>query len=175
MNVRKINDEVLYADAPVLRVDSRDVSLLKQGAKANARGRMRLCAHKDVDDTLHEMVIALRQGSYIRPHKHVGKVESAHVIEGVVDIVLFDEEGEVTGVLPMGDSASGRPFYYRMSEPLYHTLLIRSDVLVFHETTNGPFRREETIFAPWSPDEGEPTVGAEYLRRVERAAARFLS
>jgi len=25
-------------------------------------------------------------------------------------------------------------------------------VLVFHEITNGPFNRSDTIYAPWSPD-----------------------
>ena len=34
--------------------------------------------------------------------------------------------------------------------------MIRSDVLVFHETTNGPFDRKDTVFAPWSPEDGDP-------------------
>jgi hypothetical protein len=40
-----------------------------------------------------------------------------------------------------------------MAVPLFHTLLIRSDVLVFHETTDGPFDRRDTAFAPWSPED----------------------
>jgi hypothetical protein len=55
----------------------------------------------------------------------------------------------------MGDYASGRKFYYRSDAQAYHTLIIRSDVLVFHETTQGPFRREDTVFATWAPEDGD--------------------
>ena len=56
---------------------------------------MRLCAHPAVDDRLHEMVIAMARETYVRPHKHVNKSESVHVIEGLADAVLFDDAGNV--------------------------------------------------------------------------------
>lgn len=55
----------------------------------------------------------------------------------------------------MGDYTSARKFYYRLCSPVYHTLIITSDILVFHECTNGPFERSETVYAPWSPKENE--------------------
>ena len=38
---------------------------------------------------------------------------------------------------------------------MFHTLIIRSDILVFHETTEGPFDRNETVFARWAPEDGD--------------------
>jgi cupin fold WbuC family metalloprotein len=68
---------------------------------------------------------------------------------------MFDDEGRIEDVIRMGDYASGRTFYYRIAAPIFHTLIIRSDVLVFHEITNGPFDRRDTVFAPWAPDDGD--------------------
>ena len=46
--------------------------------------------------------------------------------------------------------------------------MIRSDFFVFHETTQGPFRREETVFAPWAPEETELAAVKEYQEQLER-------
>ena len=63
----------------------------------------------------------------------------------------------------MGSYGSNKPFFYRIAEPIYHTLIIRSDVLVFHETTSGPFQREQTVLAPWSPDGADESATARYV------------
>jgi cupin fold WbuC family metalloprotein len=171
MRTRTFNQEVLYTDEPVTKVTRHDVDVLKALARQTARQRSRLCAHPDAADTLHEMLIVHPNGTYVRPHKHPRKSESFHVIEGAADVVIFDEAGHVTEVMPMGDYASGRQFYYRMDVPYYHTLLISSDVLVFHETTNGPFRSSDTVFPSWAPEENDLPGRAHFLNDLKRAVA----
>ncbi len=166
---REYNAEVLYAEDPIVQVDRRDIEFLVERALQNPRKRIRLCAHKDTTDALHEMLIVHARDCYVRPHKHLAKSEAFHVIQGLVDIVLLDDTGRIVEVVKMGDYASGRSFYYRLADPLYHTLLIRSDHVVFHEITNGPFKREDTIFAEWSPA-AEDAVGAK--RFMEELACR---
>jgi len=63
---------------------------------------------------------------------------------------------------------SGRAFFYRLMEPCYHTVLVNTPFALFHETTSGPFRRDDTEFAPWSPAEGEPGVAA-FVERLRTA------
>jgi len=46
----------------------------------------------------------------------------------------------------MGELASGYPFYYRLADPVFHTLKIHSDFLVFYEATTGPFVKASTVF-----------------------------
>jgi cupin fold WbuC family metalloprotein len=135
--------------------DRSDIDLLKQLSSHNPRKRIRLCAHENPDDRLHEMLIVHERSAYVRPHKHPGKTESTHIIEGLVDVVIFDDEGQIDRIISMGDYASGKTFYYRMAIPVFHTLIIRSEVLVFHETTNGPFNRSDTVFASWAPEDGD--------------------
>lgn len=170
-----LNSEVLYSKDTITKTNQSDIELLTQRAAHNQRKRIRLCAHASPADRLHEMLIVHEQGAYVRPHKHPGKSESTHIIEGLVDVVVFDDNGQIESVIRMGDYASGRTFYYRMSIPVFHTLIIRSEVIVFHETTNGPFNRADTIFAPWSPEENDSAGCALFMGKLTLAVENFLN
>src|SRR5690349_10928404 len=124
IRTRQENPEVLYASDPVVQVDRADVEAMVVRAEQNQRRRIRLCTHKDTRDTLHEMLIVHTRDTYVRPHRHLAKSEAFHIISGILDVALFDEAGRIVTVVPMGDYASGRKFYYRLADPVYHTLLI---------------------------------------------------
>jgi cupin fold WbuC family metalloprotein len=173
MKTKAESAEVLYSLDRIVTVDATAIDALKGDASKNPRKRIRLCTHRSVDDRVHEMIIVHTKDTYVRPHRHNGKSESFHVIEGLADVVFFDDRGEITQVIRMGPFSSGRTFYYRIADPLYHTLLIRSDVLVFHEATTGPFRREETSFAPWAPEESDAEAVATFMKSVNERAARL--
>jgi cupin fold WbuC family metalloprotein len=175
MRYREYNAEVLYAEDRIVQVDRQDIAMLVARAAENPRKRVRLCAHRDTKDRLHEMLIVHARDCYVRPHKHRNKSEAFHVIHGRVDIVLLDEAGHVVEVVEMGDYASGRKFYYRLADPLYHTLLIRTDYVVFHEITNGPFDREDTLFAPWAPSDTDPVAARSFLAGLARQVKQRLS
>jgi cupin fold WbuC family metalloprotein len=164
--------EVFLAEGPIAAVGEGEIARLKAAVKASSKGRARINAHPDGNDALHEMIIAIDASSYIRPHKHPGKSEAFHIIEGEVDIIVFKDNGEIDCVVPLGAPGGGRSFYYRMSKPFFHTLVIRSDILIVHEITNGPFRPEATIFADFAPDDSD-TVRAEAYQAdlVRRVAA----
>jgi len=163
MQTRKINDEVLYADEDIVCAGRADVEGLKSLAEKNVRKRIRLCAHPDGENMLHEMLIVLGKENYIRPHRHPSKSESFHVIEGRADIMLFDEAGTPITRIELGSYSSGRRFYFRIDRPIFHTVVVISARFVFHETTNGPFNRSDTEFAPWAPEETDVSEGSLFL------------
>jgi cupin fold WbuC family metalloprotein len=169
------NEEVLICSEKIIRIEHSDVQQFIALAKVNKRERLRLCTHHNTNESIHEMLIVLSQNTYVRPHKHLGKPESFHVIEGSADIVMFDDNGDVHEVIQMGNYATDRAFYYRISTPLYHTLLIRSDVLVFHETTAGPFNRTDTVFAPWSPEESDSVGCGLFMEKLALAVENFFN
>lgn len=148
----RINDEVFVAAHEIVRLDAGAIEFLKAQALGNERGRARICAHKHSTDSLHEMLIGMRQDTYIRPHRHSKKVESFHLIDGAADIVILDEAGEIDDVIELGPD---RDFFYRLETPRYHTVIINSPVFVVHEVTNGPFDPTQTDFASFSPAEGK--------------------
>jgi cupin fold WbuC family metalloprotein len=173
IKLRKVNDEVFIAEAQIVRMGARQIVFLKRQAASNARGRARICAHRSNDDSLHEMLIAISANSYIHPHKHLKKIESFHVVEGAADVVMLDDTGAVIDIVELGDVSTGRNFYYRLSDSVFHTLLIHGDFLVVHEVTNGPFVREETILAPFAPPEARREEALAYIAGVARRAAKL--
>lgn len=168
VNVTQTHEEVLYTLDDITRVSKDDIEWLKAKALGNKRERVRLCAHRDVQDAVHEMLIVHTKGTYIRPHRHPNKSESFHIIEGSLDIVVFDDGGEVTDVINMGEYSSGAKFFWRLSKSYFHTVIPRSDIVVFHETTNGPFERATSnVPAPWSPEEDDRVSVEGYTRGLE--------
>jgi len=169
MRMKKITDEVFYADQDIVEVSKEDIEFLKKKALQNERKRCRLCTHKDVNDKVHEMIIVHTKDTYVMPHKHLDKSEAFHIIEGEADVVILDDDGTVRKVISMGEYSSGKNFYYRLSEPFYHTLLIKSDIIVFHEATKGPFSKDDTLFAQWSPEEGDISAQRKFIKELEKS------
>lgn len=175
IRMKKFNEGVYYTSDAVTKIDREDIEFLKKKAAVNRRKRARFCFHKSADDVVHEMMIAIARGSYFGPHRHRGKSESFHVIEGRLKVVMFDESGKVKDVITLGDYHSGEKFYYRLAEDLFHTVILASGVAVFHETTRGPFRRnEDTQFAPWAPQDDDCKNKTAYLRELNATVETFL-
>ena len=149
VEIREINEEVFYTCDPITAVSSKDIRILKEKAAVNPRKRVRLCAHLSTEDVFHNMLIVLVKGCFIPPHKHKNRAESFHIIEGKLRVIIFDNDGQVKKLITMGDYSSGDPFFYRLSEDLYHTVIPLSDTVVFHESTNGPFDPQNTSYPSW--------------------------
>lgn len=159
------NDEVLYPVEEIVRVSGQDLSGLKQMAQKNPRQRIRLCTHKAEEDDVHEMLIFHPEGAYVPPHKHIGKEESFHIISGAVDCIIFDEDGNVVTVFPMGDYASREIFYCRIPIGKFHTQIFREDTF-FHEVTKGPFSLNDTVNADWAPSSLDVKSAAQFMKKI---------
>jgi cupin fold WbuC family metalloprotein len=153
IRIRKESAEVLYPAEDIVVIKSEDIVELKRLTLLNPRQRIRLCAHHSTSDQLHEMFIVHTKDCYVRPHKHIGKAESISILEGDADVLLFHDDGKLKQVINMGDPSSGKRFYFRLNQSIYHMLLIKTDFLVFHEITEGPFIRGKTVFPEWAPQE----------------------
>ena len=137
----------------VIEIDAVWIERLKQAARQEKLGRARLCLHLSQDDLVQEMLIAFCRGSYIRPHRHIAKSESFHVVEGELLVVLFESDGKPIREISLGPLGSGKNFIYRLASDTWHTVVPLSDYVVIHETTTGPWNPSETQVAPWAPDE----------------------
>jgi cupin fold WbuC family metalloprotein len=166
--------DVFLADGPISTIGPKEIALLRDAVHKTPKGRARINAHPNSSDQLHEMIIAIEQNSYIRPHKHPAKSEAFHVVEGDVDIIIFDDDGDIQRVVPLSAPGGENSFYYRMSQPFFHTLIIKSHLLVVHEITNGPFRPEGTIFADFAPAESDAAATTGYCADLKRRAALFV-
>jgi cupin fold WbuC family metalloprotein len=144
-------------------VDSSAIRLLKQKADASPMKRARICLHNSSDDSIHEMLIVLSRGVYIRPHRHLGKSESFQLLEGRATVVFFDDKGNVTANRELART-SGKPFIYRINTPIFHTQIVHSKYLVFYEVTRGPWLPGETEYAAWAPEKAEEKLLRTWLQ-----------
>jgi cupin fold WbuC family metalloprotein len=158
-----VSPEIIYSDGGFLAVDHSIIALLKDKAGKSARRRCRLCFHAGEDASQQEMLIVMHRSSYVRPHRHIGKMETMTLIEGACDALLFDEAGSVTEAVAMSPAADGGTFFYRMPDRVFHTLIFRSEWIVFLETTIGPFDRAMTETPEWAPPETDSAAGHVYL------------
>jgi len=170
--VRKESDEVLYPATDFVAIASSELEELKHLASLNSRKRVRFCAHCSPEERVHEMFIVHARDCYVRPHRHLGKSESMTILEGSADVVLFRADGAILNVFEAGSPVSGRTFYYRLDLPVFHSLLITSDYLIFHEVTEGPFRRKTTEFPEWAPPDGDSLL-ASFRSDLEARAMEF--
>ena len=149
------NGDVYIADAINFRLTKDNVSNLIDQAQDAPRQRARICAHRRPDEAVHEMFIAHHKTAYVRPHKHREKTESILILVGEVDYLIFDESGNVSECYRLSDYSSGLSFYHTTRMALYHSLIVRSEWVVFLEITKGPFDPEDTVWAKWSPSEDD--------------------
>lgn len=173
IQTKAFNPEVLYPDEEWVIVSALDIDVLKQMAKANPRKRIRLCMHPNVENALHEMLILHTPETYVRPHKHLNKSESLHVVEGHADVVFFDENGTIQKVVALSPYAQRGHFYYRIEQPTYHMLVIYSEIFVFQEVTSGPFDATQTVFPSWAPENNDLAGQAIFLENLSEQIRLF--
>ncbi len=173
MRLIRENDEVFYIKGDTVSINERDIAGLIEKAGLNPRKRARICMHGHVGHRLHEMIIVHHRGVYVRPHYHMDKTESFHILAGDADIVLFNEEGKVSAVIPVGAYGTDQTFYCRLPEGCHHSMIVHSEIFVVHEITGGPFRREQTFFPDWAPPENDHAGIERFFRQVTAAIDVF--
>jgi len=159
-----VTPEVFYSDGGFLAVADHHIEFLKAAAWASPLKRARLCFHSSPSDAQQEMLIVMHQSSYVRPHRHLSRVETFAMVEGSCDALTFDYTGVLDTIVAMTAPKSGGAFFYRMPKCVYNSLISRAEWAVFIETTIGPFDPESSEAAPWAPVESDPEQGHEFLQ-----------
>ena len=163
-NLKKISNEVYFTNDKELNfINKSHIEFLKSKVKKTKKKRARICLHKDIKDNLHEMIIILSKETYIRPHKHLNKVESLHVIEGSADVIFFNDYGKIINCVRLSKKKN---FFYRLSNSKYHTFKIKTKNFIFHETTEGPLIKNRTVYAKWSPEENNLKRAKQYINSL---------
>ncbi len=162
-DLREVARGIFYTSRAFVVGDAKIVEFLKTEARGNGIGRARVCAHPAADADQHDMLIASHRETYVVPHRHLKKSESFTVIDGECEVLLFDDLGRLTTHFAMGPAGTGQPFFYRMPARQFHSLEIKSEFLVFVESTKGPFRKQDMESADWAPPADDPHAGRAFI------------
>lgn len=128
-------------------INKRLIEELKKISRENGNVNARLCLHGNPNEDLHDMVILQYKDKTCRkPHKHLEKNETLHIIEGEMLILLFDEEGKSINKTILNKNN----FAYRTSRNQYHLWLPLTEYVIYREIKQGPFKQEDNILPKWS-------------------------
>lgn len=133
-------------------------------AERSPRLRMNYNFHSGPEDNPHRFLNVLLQGTYIRPHRHLAppKSESFLVLEGIAEVILFDDEGTITARHQLGgQAAEQRVWGIDIPPGLWHTIMARTPRVVCYEVKPGPWiPGTDKEFAEWAPAEDDPAASA---------------
>ena len=166
INLKKKKNGIFYSKKNIEFINYKHINFLKKNVKFVKNKRARICLHNNDKSKLQEMIIILAKDTYIRPHKHLNKSESLHVIEGSADAIFFDNKGNIIKKQRLGGKSKNTDFYYRISDSVFHTLKIRSKYFIFHESTQGPFIKNKTKYANWSPVENDTLNAKNFMKSI---------
>lgn len=151
MAIKKVSENVFVAEGDIFVLGKGDIDIIKSAANASELKRARINIHGSDDNSIHEMIIAFTLASKVLPHRHPDKIESFHIIEGVVEIRFYDDNGTEHECNRVKLDATIGPFFYRLQKPLWHSVHPLSDICVLHEITNGPFvSGRSSVFPGWA-------------------------
>ena len=140
---------VIRNNHDTIYIDRKKLEELKILAQKDPNKRARICLHKDDGEMVQEMIIAFCKDSYIRPHRHIDKSESYHIIEGRIEIIFYNDNGIEIDKVVLSDKIDEHPFLFRISNSAWHTVVPKSDFVIIHEVTKGPFNKNSSEFADW--------------------------
>jgi len=128
-------------------------------AAASPRLRAHHNIHLSQDDPVQRFIVVAEGDSYFRPHRHDTRAELALLLRGRVDVLLFDERGQV--LARHGVAADAGNLAYETSKGVWHTLVPSASGCAFLEIKEGPYDPATAVeFAAWAPAEGDAAVPA---------------
>ena len=153
----------------VKTISTTQLNDLSTLAKSSERQRAHLNVHETLDASVQRLFIATEPNTYIRPHRHVQahKWEFFTVLNGEMDFLLFDEEGNIVKRIALGDQ-NIRSIEVQPNQ--WHSYVCKKSGTVALEIKEGayiPSAPED--FAPWSPAENTKKAVV-YLKWMRTAA-----
>jgi glucose-6-phosphate isomerase len=146
---------VFLGHKPCNEIGASEIGALVDTARGEGRRVARLCLHRDPDEAVQEMVIAIVRGAYVRPHRQSPKRKSYVVLEGSLAVVFFDESAAITQVTELAAADPRRTRLLSFASDRFHTTVPLTGHAVIVETIAGPFVRPQTEWAGWAPDNAD--------------------
>ena len=153
--------------------DAQYLDGLTVQAKVSPRLRQHRNVHQSYQEASQRLFNAIEPGSYIRPHRHASdpREELLIAVRGLMALVTFDDQGDVTSLLRFGteghegDVAVG----VEVSSSTWHTVIALETDCVLLEVKAGPFDpNQPKDLAPWAPEEGCDAASVYLARLLER-------
>lgn len=150
----------------MILIDTAMLDGLSKQATIAARQRQGCNFHATLSDPLQRMLNAFEPGTYVRPHRHMEmqKREVFVILRGRLLVILFDDNGRETQRILLDANQGNHAIEIAPDE--WHMATALETGTVVYEIKDGPYDvATDKQFAPWAPDENDPTA-REWLNRL---------
>ena len=118
-------------------IDKEFLEGLSAEAKANPRLRKNYDLRTSGADRSQRMLNAMEPGTVIPVHRHRATSETMIVVAGRVRETFFDDSGDVTEVMELGDGCDARTVQIPVGQ--WHTAESLAPCTVIFEAKDGPY------------------------------------
>ncbi len=153
--------EIYATQGSVVQISRSEIDFLQDVAVNSSSGKARALLHGSPEKDLHEMLIVHSFGQYIQPHINLDSAKSFVVMDGAMNVVLFNNEGEICNYVRLELSTGDSDFLLRLNDPVFHTVVPISATVTFLETVKGP--HVQTHYAPFAPSPSNKSESEKYM------------
>ena len=137
-------NNVIVNSSELFVLNEKIIHNLKIIASRHPLKRARVCLHESLDNKVHEMIIVAHKDGIIPPHSHpIDKPESYHVIEGVLQVSIFNNDGALKETFVLKHDE--HPKMYRIQGGVWHQPIPVTEWVIYHEVATGPFNKEKDV------------------------------
>jgi cupin fold WbuC family metalloprotein len=149
----------------VKSINKELLNQVSQEAIKNPRKRMNHNFHENGEELLQRMLNALEPGTYLPPHRHTDKVEIFLLLRGKVQVLLFNDSGEVAEIKQL-DPLSGE-YGVEIPAGIWHTIFVEESGSVIYEIKEGPYIPGIGVeFATWAPNGNDELEASNYMKEL---------
>ena len=113
-----------------------------------SKKNLRINLHANPNSKFHNMIIFHWKNTYYKPHKHILKEETCHMIKGKQKIITLDGRGKIITNQLLDDKKN---IIFRIEKNTFHTSKIISKYVIFHESKPGPYLGiKDSILPKWA-------------------------
>ncbi len=144
MRVKYENENVLYLNDKIKKINSADLKFLLKKSESTKNKSIRLCIHKNKQSILHQMLIIHPKNFIVPPQYHL-KEEIIKVVSGKAKLNYFRNNGKIEKSFLLNKDN----FFHLIAPKKIHNLEIISKKFIFLEVSLGPFKKNNTLYPDW--------------------------
>lgn len=149
-------------------VTQDDFNALVKKASQVERKRAHFNLHETSNANVQRLLMAMEPETYICPHRHIEshKWEMVMLLSGEIDVLIFNDEGELLSRIHMSSTATR---VIQLPANTWHSYVGQQTETLALEIKEGPYiAQTDKEFAPWAPIENtqEAVVFLERLRAL---------
>lgn len=144
------------------KYSTEDFRAVTAKAQASERLRTNLNIHETPVAEVQRLFLAFEPDTYIRPHRHpeAHKWELFIVLQGKLDLLIFDDAGEIVERTRLSPDATR---VVEIPPGTWHSYVCRESATVALEIKQGEYLpTKESDFLPMSPAENTPEATTYY-------------